>query len=86
MKRLVNRVVPLEDLDAAVTEFTNYYANAPTKSIGLMKKMLNKSGNASLDEMLDYEAYCQEIAGNTNDYHEGVAAFKEKRKASFAGN
>lgn len=83
---LVNRAVPLDDLDSAVTEFTEYYASAPTKAIGLMKKMLNKSGNASLDDMLDYEAYCQEIAGNTNDYHEGVAAFKEKRKASFTGN
>ena len=50
-----------------------------------MKKMLNKSFNSSLDEMLDYEAYCQEIAGGTDDYREGVAAFAEKRKPNFLG-
>ncbi|MEQ8926165.1 MAG: enoyl-CoA hydratase-related protein [Fulvivirga sp.] len=82
---LVNKVVPLADLDAAVKEYTDYYANAPTKAIGMMKKMLNKAGNSSLDEMLDYEAYCQEIAGNSEDYKEGVNAFLEKRKAQFKG-
>jgi len=82
---LVNRAVPADQLDAAVAEYTNYYAKAPTKAIGLIKKMLNKSGNASLDDMLEYEAYCQEIAGNSEDYKEGVAAFLEKRKPEFRG-
>ncbi len=82
---LVNKVAPLNQLDEAVKEYTDYYANAPTKAIGLMKKMLNKSGNSSLDEMLDYEAYCQEIAGSSEDYKEGVNAFLEKRKAQFKG-
>jgi 2-(1,2-epoxy-1,2-dihydrophenyl)acetyl-CoA isomerase len=35
--------------------------------------------------MLQYEAYSQEIAGSTEDYKEGVAAFIEKRKAVFKG-
>lgn len=82
---LVNKVVPADQLDEAVKSYTDYYAQAPTKAIGLMKKMLNKSGNATLDEMLEYEAYCQEIAGNSEDYKEGVTAFLEKRKAEFKG-
>ncbi len=82
---LVNKVVPLEELDEAVKSYTDYYSAAPTKAIGLMKKMLNKSGNSSLDDMLDYEAYCQEIAGSSEDYKEGVNAFLEKRKAEFKG-
>lgn len=82
---LINKAVPADQLDAAVKEYTTYYAAAPTKSIGLIKKMLNKSTNATLDDMLDYEAYCQEIAGNSEDYKEGVAAFLEKRKPKFSG-
>ena len=82
---LVNKVVPLSQLDEVVSSYTEYYAEAPTKAIGLMKKMLNKSGNATLEEMLEYEAYCQEIAGSTEDYKEGVNAFLEKRKAQFKG-
>lgn len=83
---LVNRVVPSGQLDAAVKEYTDYFAKAPTKSIGLIKKMLSKAATAGLDEMLDYEAYCQEIAGSTHDYKEGVTAFLEKRKPDFKGN
>lgn len=82
---LVSRVVPADQLDATVKEFADHFAQAPTKSIGLIKRMLEKSATANLNEMLEYEAYCQEIAGTSNDYKEGVAAFLEKRKAVFIG-
>jgi 2-(1,2-epoxy-1,2-dihydrophenyl)acetyl-CoA isomerase len=82
---LITKAVPADQLDAAVKEYTDYYAVAPTKAIGLIKKMLNKSATSTLDDMLDYEAYCQEIAGSSEDYKEGVKAFLEKRKAAFKG-
>jgi 2-(1,2-epoxy-1,2-dihydrophenyl)acetyl-CoA isomerase len=82
---LINKVVSADQLDAAVKEYTDYFAQAPTKAIGLIKRMLNKSTTATLEEMLEYEAYCQEIAGTSEDYKEGVSAFLEKRKAVFTG-
>ena len=83
---LINKAVPAGELDEAVSKYSSYYATAPTKSIGMIKKMLNRGMSSTLEEALDYEAYCQEFAGNSNDYKEGVAAFLEKRKAEFKGN
>ncbi len=82
---LVNKVVKLEQLNEAVKNYTDYFAQAPTRAIGLIKKMLNKSSASTLEEMLEYEAYLQEIAGATQDHQEGVKAFLEKRKPSFLG-
>lgn len=83
---LINKAVPANTLDAAVREYTDYFANAPTKAVGLIKRMLHKAATASLDEMLEYEAYCQEIAGGTKDHQEGVEAFMSKRKPLFSGS
>jgi 2-(1,2-epoxy-1,2-dihydrophenyl)acetyl-CoA isomerase len=82
---MVNQVVPTEELDAAVQKVANYYKSAPTKAVALMKKMLDKSYTSTLDEMLDYEAHCQDIASSSDDYKEGVKAFNEKRKPEFKG-
>lgn len=82
---LINKVVKPEELDAAINAETAFYANAPTKAIALIKKMLQKGMTAPLDSVLNYEAYCQQIAGNTADHKEGVTAFLQKRKADFKG-
>jgi 2-(1,2-epoxy-1,2-dihydrophenyl)acetyl-CoA isomerase len=82
---MITKVVPIDELDAAVETVVAFYRNAPTKAVGLMKKMLNKSFQSDLDTMLEYEAYCQEIAGNSADYKEGVQAFNEKRTPEFVG-
>jgi len=82
---LINKVVKPEELSEAVKSYTDYFAVAPTRAIGLIKKMLNKSSTSTLEEMLEYEAYLQEIAGTTLDHQEGVKAFLEKRKPFFKG-
>lgn len=82
---LINRVTAPDQLDRIIKEYSDYFSQAPTKSIGLIKRMLQKSATSTIDEMLEYEAYCQEIAGTSQDYKEGVSAFLEKRKADFKG-
>jgi len=83
---IVNKVVADDELDSAVANYTDYFAKAPTKSIGMIKRMLNKAQSSSLDEMLDYEKYSQQIAGSSEDYKEGKQAFLDKRKPKFTGN
>src|SRR5690606_20642787 len=75
---LINKAVPADELNGEVGKYTAYYATAPTRAIALIKKMLRKGMTSSLEEVLDYESYCQEIAGNSSDYKEGVTAFLEK--------
>ncbi len=82
---MINKVTSADELEASTAEIVSYYENAPTKAIALMKQMINKSYHSDLETMLQYEAYCQDIAGNSEDYQEGVKAFNEKRKPEFTG-
>jgi 2-(1,2-epoxy-1,2-dihydrophenyl)acetyl-CoA isomerase len=84
-KGLVGEVVEDDKLMERAMEVAAKYAAMPTKAIGLMKRGLNKTFTNDLEGTLEYEAYLQEIAGDSEDYKEGVAAFNEKRKPEFKG-
>lgn len=83
---LINRALDTDKLDEEVFKIASYYASAPTLAVGMIKEMLNRSSTSTLDEVLNFEAHYQQLAGSSNDYSEGVAAFVEKRKPTFAGN
>lgn len=82
---LVNKIAPPDKLENVTMELAAQFAKAPTKAIGLIKRTLNKAMTIDLDALLDYEAYIQQTASETEDHVEGVSAFLEKRTAQFKG-
>jgi 2-(1,2-epoxy-1,2-dihydrophenyl)acetyl-CoA isomerase len=82
---LVAAVVPDDQLAGATRALAHRLAAGPTRGIGLTKRLLNASEDASLAEALAAEAALQELAGRTDDHAEGVAAFGEKRDPEFTG-
>ncbi|MFQ5854238.1 MAG: enoyl-CoA hydratase-related protein [Anaerolineae bacterium] len=82
---LVNQVVPQDQLMDAAMELARQLAQGPTSVIGMTKRALNRSWLVDIEEALDYEGELQELARATEDHHEGVAAFLEKRPPKFTG-
>ena len=84
---MINMMVEHENiLHKKAIELADRYAHGPTKTLGLIKQLLNKSFGNSLTQMLEKEAVIQDLAGKTEDFKEGVLAFREKRKPGFSGN
>lgn len=81
---LANRVVPHDQLLAAVRELAGQIASASPTANAMTKSLLNKSSNSTLDQMLEFESYAQTVAYLTPEYQEGVQAFREKRAPDFA--
>src|ERR671935_209750 len=72
-------------LAARAAEVAEELASLPTRAIGMTKRLLDRAPTATLEDQLEWEAQLQAVATRTEDFHEGVAAFLEKRPPSFQG-
>jgi 2-(1,2-epoxy-1,2-dihydrophenyl)acetyl-CoA isomerase len=82
---LIHRAVPHEELDGEVDALVDRLANGPTVALGLAKWLMSASTEASLGEQLHNEALALELSSRSEDFREGLAAFKEKRPPHFKG-
>ncbi len=60
-------------------------ATGPTRTYALIRQGIRECLDASLTEALAVERRNQRSAGRSSDFAEGVAAFLQKRPASFTG-
>lgn len=82
---MINRVVPNDRLMEETFEFARRLAKSPTRSIGMIKRLLTHSLDTDLKTQLDLEAAFQGLATSTADMVEGVSSFLEKRDPNFQG-
>jgi len=82
---IVNRVLPLEQLDAFVDEWARTLAAGPPLALSMTKTLLHASSMASMEQAVEDEARCQALNFSTNDTQEALAAFAEKRDPVFIG-
>ena len=74
-----------EALIETAMSVANHLATQPTKGLGFIKHALNHSSENSLEDQLNMEKDLQRLAGQTDDYREGIAAFFDKRAPEFKG-
>lgn len=82
---LVNKVVPLVELESATREWAERLAAGPTKALAMDKWLLNRSLDSDRPGAFDDEAWAQELVQGTADAQEGMNAFRERRPTEFKG-
>jgi enoyl-CoA hydratase/carnithine racemase len=83
---IVNKVVGPEDLESAALALAERLRAAPPIALAVAKQAIYMSEANELETMLRYETESQLRCFESEDAHEGVRAFLEKRDPRFTGH
>jgi enoyl-CoA hydratase/carnithine racemase len=83
---IVNRVVPLADLDTFVNDWAGRLVAGPPLALRMTKQLLNNGSRMSMDQALESEGWTQTVTiSATTDAGEAARAFVDKRSPDFKG-
>jgi 2-(1,2-epoxy-1,2-dihydrophenyl)acetyl-CoA isomerase len=82
---LVLEVLPPDALLARAKELALSFATGPTLALAMAKRQFELAPSQTYDQFLELEFAMQPLMTRTDDHHEGIAAFKERRPAVFKG-
>lgn len=80
---LINRVFPEGEARQGALEIAVKLAHGPKATLALIRKIGWTAIEKPFEEQLAIERATQRTAGQCAEFREGVAAFREKRKAQF---
>ncbi|MBB1091601.1 enoyl-CoA hydratase/isomerase family protein [Rhodopseudomonas palustris] len=79
---IAKRVVPADQLLGEALELAAELAAGPATSLGLTKMLVN-GAFGPIEEFFALEAFAQAVAFGSDEFAEGVEAFRAKRKPDF---
>ncbi|WP_375195367.1 enoyl-CoA hydratase-related protein [Sphingobium sp.] len=82
---LVTKLVDDDHLEEEALALLDRLSTGPTRSFGMIRKLARRALNLSFEDALAAERSGQYAAGRTDDFREGVAAFRERRTPRFEG-
>lgn len=82
---LIHRAVPDAELEDAFEALIQQLVAAPTVAFGLAKWLMFTGASLPFDQHNANEAFALELSSRSQDFREGLAAFKEKRDPRFTG-